>query len=314
MFLIRVIEENMSLNRFNVAVIGAGALGCAVLSGLSRLGFASVRIVDGDIVQKRNLGNQPVFSDTDVEMGAFKADAAVKYFNSLSVSTAFISFPFYVGDKRIHGVIEDTDLVIDLTDNLETRLVVNDACLKEKVPMLASSIRGKDGFFYLVDGRKACFNCISTNLSGNSASADCASISREDAESLAKPVVRHIISFFDGNVDTRFFSVDLKTGSMAGVAINKDPSCDVCGSNKRAHTLKSGFIQMCGDGLKISLQRDVDLSFLESKLTGFSVRRGDRDIIATNGDKQLLVSGFGDILFTGFSRQEAEKLISHVFS
>jgi len=306
----------MGLNRFNLVVICAGALGSSLLLHISKDVFGSVKIVDGDIVTKKNLSNQKLYDITDVLGPKRKADAAVEHLETLNNTTKFLSRPFYIGERNILKVIRGTNLVIDLTDNIETRLIINDACAAQKIPLLVTSLRGSEGFFYLIDWNGACFNCIYRNASVKAMveKGDCARISSRYAKILTKLILNEIELFFaDRGKEHVFNSISLSDGTIKKVKINRDGHCEACGKHEYLHKLENGFIQMCGDGIKFSLQRSLDLKKLAEKLHIVDYGVKNDVIFFKRGKKSVLISDDGDFLFTGYSKASAQNFIAGLF-
>lgn len=301
----------MGLNRFNLVVIGAGALGCAVLEKLVDINFASVRVVDGDIVTMGNLKNQRLYSKEDAFDSRYKATAAVARLKGKNDITVFTAFPFYMGEKRVNDILDGADLVLDLTDNLETRLTINDACAKNGIPLLVASLRTKDGFFYLIDWSNACFNCIQRN-SSSKGEEGCVNIQAASAAFIGELMVNEVLSFFEGKAEFFFNSISFEPEKVSRITIKKDPNCEVCGKHKYTHHLENEFIQMCGEGIKFSMQQDLDIKKLEKLLPGAIKKNDGQAIMFKNLDKAVFISNSGDFLFNGYTLDEAKKLIARV--
>ncbi len=304
----------MHLNTFNLVVIGAGALGCAVLENVGKVDFSSVTVVDGDIVSKENLKNQTLYSAEDARQLKYKSDAAKSAMEKTNGRTKFVSGPFYVGESRIGGVVKNADLVIDTTDNVRTRLIINDACSKRKVPLLFASLRGNNGFCCVVDWKAACFNCIYRNSRPEDAEG-CGTISAEAAATAGKLIFEKAVAFLGSKAGQNLFtSFSIDPFSISAVKINRDEKCEACSGRTYEHRLDNGFIQMCGGGIKFSLQMPIDLDRLVLSLEGAEPKDGGSAVFCRKGDKTLFISKFGDFLFTGYGKNEAKELIYGLFS
>ncbi len=304
----------MHLNTFNLVVIGAGALGCAVLESLGKLDFFSIRIVDGDIVSKDNLKNQTLYSEDDAKQLRYKSDAAKSALEKINSKTRFTSEHFYVGEARIDDILENADLVIDATDNVNTRLIINDACYRYKIPFIFGSLKGNKGFMYIADWKAACFNCIYRNLKLEDAEG-CGVISEEAAASAGTLLVDKAIKFLTrkGGQDT-FVSFSLAPLSVSEVKINRDEGCETCSVHSYKHRLENGFIQMCGNGIKFSLQRRVDLEKLAIRLKNADFKDGKTALLYKDKEKTIFISDLGDFLFSGYEKEEAKNFIDSLFS
>lgn len=143
-------EKHALLRKKKVLVVGAGGLGCAALNYLARCGFAGIGIVDGDAVEESNLQRQILFTRDDI--GKNKASVVARKFRKV------MPYKFFVDEKNC-SIIKEYDLVVDCTDNMRSKLVINDACMKYKKPFVFGSALGWSGFCTLVYG-KPCLRCI----------------------------------------------------------------------------------------------------------------------------------------------------------
>lgn len=302
----------MDLNRFNIVVVGAGALGCAVLKRLASEDFASITVVDGDVVTEKNLINQPLYTRDDAIGSVNKADAVSAHLKS-TARTVIKSRPLYVGEMRVDDVISGADLVVDLTDNAETRLIINDACIRMNVPLTIASIRGEQGFFYTIYNDMACFNCISRNTRFED-SQGCANVNVAYADGLGKLISEEIKEFLALKRPQGFTSVNLKTGHSSTVSIKKDINCETCSAHSYTHSLDNGLIQLCGDGIKFSLQQGLDIEAVMAKIGGVYLGSAKGSIRVGNASKSVLISEEGDFLFSGYDKEGAKEFIDRALS
>jgi len=302
----------MNLNRFNLVVVGAGALGCAVLKNLVSYGFGSIRIIDGDIVTKENLGAQTIYEENDANLLKYKTDAAITHLALLNPKIRLVGLPFYIGEQRAEEMLDGADMVLDFTDNLDTRLIINDACSKKGVPLLIASIKKDKGFFYIIDWKNACFNCIYRN-SKDIDTKSCGGVSVENAKLLGDMISKEIVKFLRDKKDICLFnSVSIKEEKVSGVIMKRNEDCETCGKHSYKHKLDTGFIQVCGNAIKFSLQRKIDLKKVRTFLPGAVLVDKEDALLYRKGDKTVFISGFGDFLFGGFDREGAQKFISNV--
>lgn len=141
-----------------VTVIGAGGLGCPVLTYLAAAGVGHIRIIDCDEVNITNLNRQFLHSEYDI--GRKKADSAsekLKRFNS-GIETEPLCM--YLTDENAEELIGSADVVVDCVDNIKTRLIVNEACLRKKIPLVEGGITGFYGFVTDILPEYACLKCL----------------------------------------------------------------------------------------------------------------------------------------------------------
>ena len=142
-------NAQLKLKSSSVLVIGAGGLGCPVLTYLTASGFGKIGIVDDDVVNLSNLHRQTLFSAEDV--GKPKVATAVECLRKNNPFVKFKEFNFRLTRENALEVINEFDFVIDGTDNFSTRYLVNDACVLLNKPLISGSI-------YTFEGQVSVFN------------------------------------------------------------------------------------------------------------------------------------------------------------
>ncbi|MGL5096930.1 MAG: ThiF family adenylyltransferase, partial [Planctomycetia bacterium] len=128
------VEGQDRLRRGRAVVVGCGALGTVSANGLVRAGVGFVRIVDRDLPDITNLQRQVLFDESDVADAIPKAEAAVRKLRRVNSTVVVEGVVADVDPATIESLCGDVDVVVDGTDNFETRYLLNDfACLK-KIP------------------------------------------------------------------------------------------------------------------------------------------------------------------------------------
>ncbi len=143
-----------------VLVVGMGGLGCPLSIYLSSLGVGTIGIVDNDKVELSNLNRQIIFNSKDI--GKFKVDMAKKRIKSINNNTRVMSFKLKLNKHNADKLIKNFDIICDGTDNFETRLLINDSCLKNKKILVSAAVSGFDGHIFKFDFRKKtpCYRCF----------------------------------------------------------------------------------------------------------------------------------------------------------
>ncbi len=145
----------------SVAIVGCGALGTAIASGLVRAGVGKVRIIDRDYIELNNLQRQILFDEQDIARGLPKAVAAVEKLRKVNSEVELEPVVADVNPDNIEDMIRDVDLVMDGTDNFETRFLVNDACVKHDVPWVYGAVISTYGMTMAIIPRHTpCFRCL----------------------------------------------------------------------------------------------------------------------------------------------------------
>ncbi len=143
----------------SVVVIGAGGLGCAVLTGLAGAGVGTIRIVDHDVVQPANLHRQPLYTQADV--GRPKALAAAERLRAYNPSIRLQPLVLRLDGANASGLIAESDAVVDCSDNFAAKFLVNDAAMQTGRPAVIASVYQYEGQLQVVrpgDGG-SCLRC-----------------------------------------------------------------------------------------------------------------------------------------------------------
>ena len=123
-----------------VFIVGAGGLGCPIADLLCRAGVKEIGIIDYDKISLSNLNRQLIYKDSDI--GKSKVDVTKNYISELNSSTKIEIFEMRIDEKNLPNIIRDYDILADCTDNLETRLSINDVCTKFKKKSVVSAVGG----------------------------------------------------------------------------------------------------------------------------------------------------------------------------
>lgn len=154
-------EGQERLLQSRVTVIGCGATGTVIANHLARAGVGHLRIVDRDWVEWNNLQRQLLYDESDVRNSLPKATAAAARLSAVHSEIEIEGVVADVNTGNIRELIGDADLVMDGTDNLETRYLLNDACVELGKPWVYCGAVGTYGMTMLVrPGRTACLRCV----------------------------------------------------------------------------------------------------------------------------------------------------------
>jgi molybdopterin/thiamine biosynthesis adenylyltransferase/rhodanese-related sulfurtransferase len=154
------VKGQEALSNASVIVIGAGGLACSLLQYLVSMGVGKIGIVDFDIVSISNLHRQILYSDQDI--GLKKAEVAKRRLNNLNSCIEIEAFTIKLVNSNANELICNYNIVVDCTDNLETKYLINDICYLLNKPLVFASISK-------YEGQVAVFNILSGSgeISGN---------------------------------------------------------------------------------------------------------------------------------------------------
>ncbi len=157
-------EGQRRLGNSCVVIIGCGALGTIIATSLVRAGVGKVRIIDRDFIEYHNLQRQVLFDEDDIRNGLPKAIAAERHLKKVNSSVEIEGIVADVNYTNIERLVTGADLVLDGLDNLETRFLINDACLKHRIPWVYGGAISSSGMtMTIIPGKPPCFRCILAN-------------------------------------------------------------------------------------------------------------------------------------------------------
>ena len=148
-----------------VVLIGCGALGTVIADGLTRAGVGGLRIVDRDVVELSNLQRQVLFDEEDVARGLPKAVAAARKLARINSQVEVEPVVADVTPRNAERLMEGADVVVDGTDNFETRYLINDVCLKHTIPWVyGGAIATYGATTTFLPHRTPCLRCLMAQM------------------------------------------------------------------------------------------------------------------------------------------------------
>ena len=149
------------LTRSRVLIVGLGALGSTSAELLARAGIGTLRLVDRDWLEWSNLQRQSLYCEADVREQLPKAIAAARRLAEINSSIAIEPLVADVTPGNIRQLTEDVDVIVDATDNFETRFLLNDVSLETGIPWIYGGCLGAEGqTMTIIPGESACLRCL----------------------------------------------------------------------------------------------------------------------------------------------------------
>lgn len=144
-----------------VTLCGCGALGTVLANHLVRAGVGHVRIVDRDFIETHNLQRQILFDEQDVADNLPKAEAAARKLRRINSQVEIEPVVTDIDHTNILDLVIDADLILDGTDNFETRYLINDAAVKLGKPWIFGGVIGSEGqTMTILPGKTPCIRCL----------------------------------------------------------------------------------------------------------------------------------------------------------
>lgn len=162
------------LTERKVAVVGCGALGGAVAMHLVRSGVGTVRVIDRDVVELRNLTHQILYNDEDAILRRLKAEAAATHLAGLNRDCTVEGVTADLAPDSALRLTLDADLIIDGADNLETKFLLNDVAVATNTPLVYAGCAGTEGsVMAIVPAATHCLRCLWPTPSAAAARLTC---------------------------------------------------------------------------------------------------------------------------------------------
>jgi adenylyltransferase/sulfurtransferase len=253
-------------------VVGCGALGTHIASHLVRAGVGRVRIVDRDFVELSNLQRQVLFDEGDVTEGLPKAIAAAQKLTAINSQVQIEPVVRDVQPDNVEQLLVDADVVLDGTDNFETRLLVNDACVKQAIPWVYGGVIGTYGMtMAIVPHQTPCFRCFLGELPapGTSPTCDTVGVLSTAAASIAALEVTEALKLLTGQTESlhgKLVCVDVWAGTLDRFAFAKQeepcPACDLGRYEYLQAEHGSWATSLCGrNAVQVNVRRESQVSF-----------------------------------------------------
>ena len=228
-------EGQLKLSRSRVAIIGLGALGSVAANNLCRAGIGFIRLIDRDNVELTNLQRQTLYNEQDASSPIPKAEAALKHLTKVNSEITLAHVVTEVNAANIEALINDVDLVLDCTDNIETRYVINEACVKLRKPWIYAGVLASEGLtMNIIPGETACFRCLFQNPPppGSYSTTATVGILNSITGVIASIESAEALKIMLGSPDVRktLFRIDVWNSSSNYLKVEKNPRCPVCGN------------------------------------------------------------------------------------
>ncbi len=259
------------LKKSAVAVIGIGALGTMTATLLARAGVGKLLLVDRDIVELHNLQRQTLF--TEVDCNKPKAEVATEYLQKVNSTITIQANTSEITSESI-DMLKGYDVILDCTDNMETRFLLNDFCVKYYKPWIYCGAIETKGRILVMTPRTACFRCVfAVPQPGSLETCDTVGVLNTITTAMAAFQVTEALKLLTQQLYTKELIVlDIWNGDLTKIKVKKKADCPCCA--KRQFPFLDGqkqttVIKLCGQGrIQIRGQKS-DIATLEKRLRKF---------------------------------------------
>lgn len=222
----------LALQQAKVLIVGLGGLGNPCAQYLAASGVGTLYLADGDDIEISNLPRQFIFSEEDISKN--KAETAKEKLTTQYTDITFEVIDEMLDDELAQYYIEQVDIVVDCTDNIAARYLLNNACLQTKTPLIIGAATGFSGQCLVIDPEQvnsACYQCLFPE-SQKTPQQNCSTIG------ILSPILMVIagmqtlqtIKLLIGKAPAinRFFMFDGLGSTWNEFSLNKNPTCPAC--------------------------------------------------------------------------------------
>jgi len=219
------------LKRSHVVVAGLGGLGCSASLHLASAGVGHITLVDNDRVELSNLNRQVLHYEEDI--GEKKPFSAARKLAELNSSIEFTPAFEKITECNAEEIIKGADLVIDGMDNLETRFVLNKACVAGRIPLIHGAIHGLLGqITTIIPGKTPCLACILPEVAPRKALFPVFSVTPGVIAVLQVTEAIKLLAEFGSLLTGKMLYFNGETMDFTCRNLVRNPNCRVCGTKE----------------------------------------------------------------------------------
>jgi molybdopterin/thiamine biosynthesis adenylyltransferase len=282
-------EGQKRLSQARTVIVGCGATGTAVASLLARSGVGALRIVDRDYVENSNLQRQSLFDENDARESVPKAVAAARQIARFNSQIIVESHVADLTPANANTLLGGSDVILDGTDNFETRYLINDYAVQNSVAWIYAAAVGSLGVtMNILPGETACLACVFPDAPrGTVETCETAGILNSAVNLVASIAATEAVKFLVGarpQMRRSLLSWDVWRNERAEVsAARPRPGCRTCGERNFIHLAGEGrpHITLCGrNSVQIhERQRPVDFAEMSERLKPLGMVRHNEFVL-----------------------------------
>lgn len=275
-------EGQEQLRAASVTIIGCGALGTVLANNLCRAGVGRLVIVDRDFIELNNLQRQILFDEEDIARHIPKAVAAAEKLQRINSEVQVEALVEDINADGIESLVQDTDLVLDATDNFETRYLLNDVCVKYQRPWIYSGVISSYGVtMNILPEDTACLRCIFPEmpLPGTTPTCDTAGVLNGIVGAITGIASTEALKILlkSTRVSRELVTLDLWENAFDRIELPRQPDCPACGQHQYEFLdalAGTGSTSLCGRNavqVRAAMEKSrIDFSTLAERLQAVS--------------------------------------------
>jgi adenylyltransferase/sulfurtransferase len=275
-----------ALLKAHVAIVGCGALGSFQAAALSRAGVGRLTIIDRDYIEPSNLQRQWLFEESDAAKGLPKAVAAEQRLKLINSGICVRGIVADLTASNADALLADAGVILDGTDNFETRYLINDFSASRAIPWIYGAAVASYGISMpVIPGHTACLRCVFPDPPGGAQpTCETAGVLNSIVSAVASLQVADVLQILvTGTAPSRITTIDVWEGGIRQVREPaRDPECPCCARREFPFLdeRELGPVSLCGrNAVQIRGERQVDLAALGQRLAALGEVRANEYVL-----------------------------------
>jgi adenylyltransferase/sulfurtransferase len=286
------------LSKGVIAIVGCGALGSVAAELLARAGIGKLILIDRDVVDITNLQRQALYTEHDISKP--KASCLRSHIAEINSGVAVVAHDTNLDFGNIGKLVSGVDLLLDCTDNIDARLLVNEFCVKKKLPWIHSAaIQAKGVVLAFVPGGP-CFRCVFPLISPEGSCEELGVLNSATHMTASVLVVEALKVILGKKAEQCMLRIDALCQVIDRLRVKKDPDCPVCRGDYSV--LKGVSSELCvkecttRKGWSVKLKQNVKLNLANIKKRFRTILDADI-LVVIDYEGEIIVHGYGELLF-----------------
>jgi len=290
-------KEQKELNKKTIAIVGLGALGTNSANLLSRAGVNLV-LIDNDEIDITNLQRQTLFNESDI--GKSKAIQALKKIKKINSDIKIKSF-----NKKLtknNPNILKSDLILDCTDNLETRYLINQYSISKNIPWVHAAVIKTTGVIFNVIPKKACFNCLYKHKTGIERCEDVGILNSAASVISSIQVTQAIKILLNKNYEKNLLRFNIWNNNLEKIKVKKYSDCQMCSKKEK----KDFHLKLCKTKAAYSVKPKKKLKLNIKKISKKYKTILNTPIVSVikKGNYEIIVHSHGELIFKNLKDED----------
>lgn len=230
------VKGQKKLSKSKVFILGTGGLGSPVAMYLASAGVGTLGIADFDKVESSNLQRQILFDENSINK--LKVNIAKKKINLLNSNIKINIYKKKITKSNVKKIISNYDVIVDGSDNFETKYLLNDVCIKRKKILVSASLSGFEAQIttfkpWIKSGNHPCYRCIFPKNNGENEALNCresgiiGGLAGTIGSLQSVEVIKEILNIGE-SLSGNLFIIDLLNGKFKKLKIKKNSKCKYC--------------------------------------------------------------------------------------